>query len=57
MREEFHGILLDNKHRKVRDVLLSLGSLTDSIVNLRDVYARIIRDAAASVIFVHNQGG
>ena len=53
-REEFHGILLDNKHRKIRDVLLSLGSLTASIVHPRDVYARIIRDAAASVIFVHN---
>lgn len=53
-REEFYAVLLDNKHRKVRDVLLSLGSLTASIVHPRDVYARIIRDSAASVIFVHN---
>jgi DNA repair protein RadC len=52
--EHFFVILLDNKHRKLRDVLLSLGSLTASIVHPRDVYARIIREAAASVIFVHN---
>lgn len=34
-REEFYGVLLDNKHRKVRDVLLSVGSLTASIVHPR----------------------
>lgn len=53
-REEFYGILLDNKHRKLRDVLLSIGSLTASIVHPRDVYLQVIRHAAASVIFVHN---
>lgn len=53
-REEFHGVLLDNKHRKLRDVLLSVGSLTASIVHPRDVYLQVIRHAASSVIFVHN---
>ncbi len=53
-REEFYGIVLDNRHRKIRDVLLSVGSLTASIVHPRDVYGRIIRDAAAAVIFLHN---
>jgi DNA repair protein RadC len=53
-REEFYGILLDNKHRKLRDVLLSVGSLTASIVHPRDVFLQVIRHAAAAVIFVHN---
>lgn len=52
--EHFVAVLLDNKNRKLRDVTVSLGSLTASIVHPRDVYRRIIRDAAAYVIFVHN---
>jgi len=52
--EHFIAVLLDNKHRKLKDVTLSLGSLTASIVHPRDVYRRIVRDAAAAVIFVHN---
>lgn len=52
--EHFVAVLLDNKNRKLRDVTLSVGSLTASIVHPRDVYRRIIRDAAAAVIFVHN---
>lgn len=52
--EYFIAVLLDNKHRKLRDVVVSMGSLTSSIVHPRDVFARIIRDAAAAVIFVHN---
>jgi DNA repair protein RadC len=53
-REHFYAILLDNKHRKLRDVLLSIGSLTASIIHPRDVFSRIIRDSAAAVIFLHN---
>src|SRR5450759_5166389 len=53
-REHFYAILLDNKHRKLKDVLVSLGSLTASIVHPRDVYVQVIRHAAAAVILVHN---
>lgn len=52
--EYFIAIVLDNKHRKIRDVVVGQGSLTASIVHPRDVFARVIRDAAAAVIFVHN---
>jgi DNA repair protein RadC len=47
-------VLLDNKHRKLKDVLLSLGSLTASIVHPRDAFAAVVREAAAAVVFVHN---
>ena len=47
-------MLLDNKHRKIRDVEIRLGSLTSTIVHPRDVFSRVIRDAAAAVICVHN---
>lgn len=53
-REQFYGVLLDNKHRKLRDVLLSVGSLTASIIQPRDIFSHIIRNSAASVIFLHN---
>ena len=53
-REHFYAVLLDNKHRKIRDVAVSQGSLTASIVHPRDVFAPVVREAAAAVIFVHN---
>lgn len=52
--EYFIAIALDNKHRKIRDIVVGQGSLTASIVHPRDVYARVLRDASAAVIFVHN---
>jgi DNA repair protein RadC len=53
-RECFYAVLLDNKHRKIRDVAVSQGSLTASIVHPRDVFAPVVRESAAAVIFVHN---
>jgi DNA repair protein RadC len=52
--EQFYAVLLDNKHRKLKDVCISQGSLTASIVHPRDVYLPVIRESAAAVIFVHN---
>jgi len=53
-RECFYAVLLDNKHRKIKDVTVSQGSLTASIVHPRDVFAPVVRESAAAVIFVHN---
>ncbi len=52
--EQFYAVLLDNKHRKIRDVRVSQGSLTASIVHPREVFLPVIRESAAAVIFVHN---
>jgi DNA repair protein RadC len=52
--EQFYAVLLDNKHRKIRDVCVSQGSLTASIVHPREVFLPVIRESAAAVIFVHN---
>jgi len=52
--EYFYAVLLDNKHRKIKDIRVSHGSLTASIVHPRDVYLPVIRESAAAVIFVHN---
>jgi DNA repair protein RadC len=53
-REHFYAVLLDNKHRKIKEVAVSQGSLTASIVHPRDVFAPVVRESAAAVIFVHN---
>lgn len=52
--EEFHAVLLDNKHRLIRSICVTTGTLTASIVHPRDVYRPVILHAAAAVIFVHN---
>lgn len=53
-KEVFCVLLLDAKHRKLREVQISEGSLTASIVHPREVFAPAVRDSAAAVILVHN---
>jgi DNA repair protein RadC len=53
-REFFYVVLLNNKNRKMRDIKVSEGSLTASLVHPREVYNPVIRESAAAVIFVHN---
>jgi DNA repair protein RadC len=53
-REQFQVLLLDRKNRVRREVMVSQGSLTASVVHPREVFNPAIRDSAAAVIFVHN---
>jgi DNA repair protein RadC len=53
-KEEFHVLLLDAKNRKIRDVRVSEGSLTASLVHPREVFSPVIRESAAAVILIHN---
>lgn len=53
-REVFYVLLLDAKHRRLRDVQVSEGSLTAAIVHPREVFAPAVRDSAAAVILAHN---
>lgn len=53
-RELFYVVLLNNKNRKIREVKISEGSPTASLVHPREVYNPVIRESAAAVIFVHN---
>ena len=53
-REFFYVVLLNNKNRKMREVKVSEGSLTASLVHPREVFNPVIRESAAGVIFVHN---
>lgn len=53
-REEFLAVLLDGKNRFLREVGISVGSLTASIVHPREVFLPAIRESAGAVVLVHN---
>ena len=53
-REHFYVLLLDGKNRLIKEVLISLGSLTASIVHPRDLFSPAVREQAAGAILVHN---
>ncbi|MBU6392820.1 MAG: DNA repair protein RadC [Planctomycetota bacterium] len=53
-QEVFFIVLLDNKNRIIKELDISKGSLTSSIVHPREVFNPAIKESAVSVIFVHN---
>lgn len=53
-KEVFIALLLDSKNRVLREVRISEGSLNASIVHPREVFAPVVRESAAAVLFVHN---
>jgi DNA repair protein RadC len=53
-REQFQVVLLDQKNKIIKDVMVSQGSLTASVVHPREVFNIAIRDSAAAIICVHN---
>jgi DNA repair protein RadC len=52
--ERFLVVLLDGRHRVLRQELVSQGTLTASLVHPREVFRPALRDAAAALVLVHN---
>lgn len=52
--EHFLAVALDARHRVVRELWISKGTMTACIVSVADVYRQLLREAAPAVIFVHN---
>lgn len=52
--EVFETLLVDAKNRLMRQVRVSVGTLTGSLVHPREVYRHAIVEGAAGVVFVHN---
>jgi len=53
-QERFYVLMLDGKGRLMREVRISEGTLTASLVHPREVFRCAIREAAAALILVHN---
>ena len=52
--EQFGVLLLDTKHRVLRTIVLSVGTLDASIVHPRDVFGAAAAAGAAALVLFHN---
>ena len=53
-QEEFHIVTLDTKNQVIDTHQITVGTLDSSLVHPREVFRPAIKDAASSVILVHN---
>lgn len=53
-KEVFVCLHLDTKHKIMRHITISEGTLNQSLVHPREAFMEAIRDGAAAVIFAHN---
>jgi len=53
-QEEFNVLLLDNKHRVIHEKMITLGTLNQSLIHPREIFAPAIELRAAAIILIHN---
>jgi DNA repair protein RadC len=53
-QEEFHIVLLDEKHNVIRTQQITVGLSNRSLVHPREVFKPAIKESASAVILVHN---
>ena len=53
-KEHFLSLHLNSKNQLIREVLVSIGSLSTSVVHPREVFAPAVRDSSAALVFMHN---
>ena len=53
-QEEFHVLLLNTRHRVIREVAITRGTLDASLIHPREVFKIAVVEGAAGVVLVHN---
>ncbi|MCX7794153.1 MAG: DNA repair protein RadC [Thermodesulfovibrionales bacterium] len=53
-KEVFYCAMLDAKNRLIRELKISEGTLTNSLIHPREAFKEAIKESAHSVIFIHN---
>jgi DNA repair protein RadC len=53
-KEVMHGLYVDVKNKLLKDITISIGTLTFSVAHAREVFKSAIQYSAAGVILVHN---
>lgn len=53
-QEEFHVVLLDEKHQVIKSEQITVGLLDKSLIHPREVFKPAIQESASSLILVHN---
>jgi DNA repair protein RadC len=56
-QEEFHVVLLDEKHRVIKAEPITVGLLDKSLVHPREVFKPAVKESASALILVHNHPG
>ncbi len=54
LQEEFHIVTLDTKNQIIGSHQITVGTLDASLVHPREVFRPAIKDAASSILLVHN---
>lgn len=53
-KEVFKAVLLDGKNKFIKDVTISEGTLTKSIVHPREIIKEAVTEGAAALVLIHN---
>jgi DNA repair protein RadC len=53
-QEEFHVVLLDEKHQVIKTQKITVGLVNKSLAHPREVFKAAVQEAASAVILVHN---
>jgi DNA repair protein RadC len=53
-QEEFHIVLLDEKHHVIKSEQITVGLIDKSLAHPREVFKPAVRESASSLILVHN---
>lgn len=53
-KEEFHVVLLDQKHQVIKTERITIGLSSQSLAHPREVFRPVIQESASAVILVHN---
>ena len=53
-QEHMYAMYLDGKHRLIKDMLISKGTVSTTVISPREIFIEAVRCRAAGVILVHN---
>lgn len=53
-KEHFKGFFLDSRNKIIKEEIIFVGSLNESVVNPREIFQIALNENAASLILVHN---
>ncbi len=53
-QEQFHVLVLDNKNCVIKNNLISIGTINETIVHPREIFISAIKESGCSIIVCHN---
>lgn len=53
-QETFFMLLVNTKNQVIKEIMISKGNLSSSLVHPREVFKEAIKESAAAVVFIHN---